>query len=792
VTEDITPNPGDQVYVAILSGTPENLYTDTIEAADEAFPQINVLGSMIKDIYRANRGHEADPSVQTQIGPLVNRMSLLRKQRARFVTDTLAAVLGPVQEEAIAAIEANRATRVVSRDVVLNSVTILAQPDDLARIRAIPDVLQIAENAPVVPVAETTAQALKLRPGTYPDVVWDKGFHGEGGSVLAIDTGVDTTHPAFTGLDLVAEKFPTYAGDCTPSDQANHGTHTAGVIASRDPVNKGMAWGIDHYYSAKLCDSYDGFASFKEAYEWAALGGSGFNEAQVINFSMVFVYQCDDRSGTDIISDYVDNTVDLYDVIWSLGAGNRSAGCENDRIDDKPAVCYNGLAVAAMSDSDTGLRDDDQYYTDSKYGPCTGPDGTGERLKPDIVVPTLAMSPSAGGGFGAFPGTSGSAPHFSGYAAALFSAGVQSSLELRALAFATAEDYSDATVQEGVDYYTGFGYADAWEAYAHIGDTFSGQFSSDGQTKQYEIKNVHAGDKVVLVYNKHLSGSLSKLSNLDIKVYDKSGGTLLHETTKDYENKEYIEFGPSDEGKDVVVEIVATKIASGVTSEHWAVSANTVMGEVVPADSKAPTLLSPLDLYNFSLGTNLVFKWKPATGTSPTAYWLDLWVDGGHYQLIPEGGMNLGMATQLSIPSQLVETRARDGVWEWAVAATVSSVKHWSPRNIMYKTTAPMLQLPTYGATVNPLEKFDWTDTSGAINYVAKIGGIKPAGEPLYLPLNSSTSELILKQGMYDILQTGNTYSWAIAATALGANLPISDQNTLSKLSYSVSWTFTK
>jgi hypothetical protein len=402
------------------------------------------------------------------------------------------------------------------------------------------------------------------------------------------------------------------------------------------------------------------------------------------------------------------------------------------------------------------------------------------------------MSPSAGGGFGAFPGTSGSAPHFSGYAAALFSAGVASSLELRALAFATAGDYADSTVQEGVDYYTGFGYADAWEAYAHIGDTFSSQFSSDGQTKQYEIRDVHAGDKVVLVYNKHLSGSLSKLSNLDIKVYNKSGGTLLHETTKDYENKEYIEFGPSDEGKDVVVEIVATKIASGVTSEHWAVSANTVMHEYVPQDSKAPQLLTPPDLHDFTLGNNLTFKWKPATGTSPTSYWLDLWVDGGHYQLIPEGGMNLGMATQLIVPSPMVEIRTRDGIWEWSVASMIGGVKHWSPRNIMYKTTAPVLQLPMCGATVNPLEKYDWTDTPGAINYVAKITGLKPAGEPLYLPLNSPLSEFLLKQGMYDILQTGSTYSWAMAATALGANLPISDQTTLSKLSYSVSWTFTK
>ena len=227
-----------------------------------------------------------------------------------------------------------------------------------------------------------------------------------------------------------------------------------------------------------------------------------------------------------MISEYVDNTIDLYDVIWSLGAGNQGTACPNGQIDDKPAVCYNGCAIVGVTTNGTGLRDDDSYYADSKYGPCYGADGVEIRLKPDIMAPTGATSPDTGGGFSGFGGTSGCAPHFSGVSAVLLSAGVTSSLELRALAFATASDFTADPAGPGPDYYSGFGYADAWAAYSHIADTFTGKFYKKDDSSTYRIQQVHAGDRVVLVYNKH-KGSASgtyKISNLDITVTDKSSG----------------------------------------------------------------------------------------------------------------------------------------------------------------------------------------------------------------------------------------------------------------------------
>jgi hypothetical protein len=787
---DIEVGPDAVSLIVRLSGTPENLYTDTIDFADSMFPQIRILSDKVKNIYRANRGKEATTSVQAEITPLVNQIISLKKSRASYVTSILHTKLDTIQRDAARAIESIPQTRVAAYDLILNSLIVQSCPSNIYAIGQIPGVIDVTEDFQALPVTDTTAQALKLRPPGYPQTVWDKGFHGEGVSVMALDTGV-TPHPAFDGLDLVSSVFPNGATGCVSTDSGDHGTHSCGVIASQDKTYRGLAYGINTYYNAKMCDGYDGFQALQDAYNWAMIGGSGFNEAQVLNFSMVFTYNCSQIDGLDILSEFVDNTVDLYDVIWSLGAGNQGVGCDGGQIRDKPGTSYNGLAIVAAEDHESALRDDDTYWTGSKYGPNSGPGGVEERIKPDIMTMTNATSPSAGGGFSAFGGTSCAAPHYSGFAAVMISAGVTSTLELRALTFATAEDYAKDPAGPGPDIYSGFGYADAWNAYAHIADTYSGEFTPTDNEEKFRIAKVHAGDRVVLVYNKHKATGSYKLSNLDIVVFDKITGDILHETTKQYENREYIQFDASDEGKDVIVEAVATILASGLSKEKWAISANTVMDPYSDKDPKAPVLSNPASGYVYTLGDNLTFNWTPAVGTNPSAYWVDVWVDAVHFQLLPVGGLNMGLATQLSIPSKFVEMNIRDGVWEWSVASAIGSKKYWSERNYIYKSTAPMLLTPVHNGKVPASTVFDWADSPGTLNYVAKITGIKPGDVPLYLPLNSTSSEFLLKQAMFNLLKSGKTYTWAVAATAQSGNLSPTDP-TLSKLSYSIPWNFEK
>ncbi len=1100
----------ESIYLtAILRDTPESVYNDVRRLANGQFAEMDGIGDQIREIYRANRGSELGWSVQSQVAPLVDRLSRLREDRADYVASQLRGALGSMQDRAASEIEQIPDTTVVHRDVVLNSLGVSTTLEHVAEIEGLGCVCEVITGIEAIPVLDTSTQSLKLRPGTYPEVLWDQGYHGEGFDVLLIDLGMLASHPAFTGLEIISEKFPTNAPGCNAEGGFTHGTWCAGAMASQDTTYTGTAYGLETFYNGKLCNGYDAFQTMQQAYDWAGLGGAGYDDAEIVSMSLVMATSCSQDNGLNAVSAFVDNTVDLYGAMWSLGAGNHGVGCSGEYIRDKPQTCYNGVSVAAINvNNNTGTRDDDTYWSGSKYGPCHGPYSTEERLKPEVLAPTNVNAPNGGGGWSNFPGTSGAAPHYAGVVIDLYSAGVPGSLEMRALTFATAEDYTSSPGSIGPDFYTGFGYIDAWEAYSHIADTFSGTLENAGEGDFYTIQGVQEGDRVVLVYNKHGVYPNWQISNLDILVYDESTKELLHQTTKEYENKEWIQFDSTDAGKDVIIVVIATEFHSGVSSEDYAISANTVLSEYtidkpeltvsidpIPAahefqvievsanventgaetaedveaeidipsgwqlvsgdnpqplgdlnptdeavatwevfaasdgeksidvtatggflgtvvtgndsatvsveetvilndpgtfglkdvfdvhpvytnyspgtyeslsfeinffegnltlvkgdnpaaigdidpgndaeyewsflaeetgshnmsvtveftysgqliefdsdvvavdvdpvqfltvpdtvtegdefvveadytnnsdrtygelsitvnysssmlslasgdnpasvgdipsgdtahaewefealqpgeagisltieftydgepvsfttptqnvvieekyvDPFAPILLAPADGTDYRLRTSLMFRWQPAVGTSPIAYWLDVWVDGRHSSLVPVGGVNLGKLTQLNLAPSFVELYAEDGEWEWAVAAQISSGKRWSERWVINKRTAPELYQPATGATVRVNGFFDWETIAGANNYVARVTGILPGGRPFYLPLNSSVSTFQLTRPYYDALEPGVTYTWAVAATALGPVLSADDQDTLARLSYS-------
>ncbi|MDO8339429.1 MAG: right-handed parallel beta-helix repeat-containing protein, partial [Candidatus Burarchaeum sp.] len=205
---------------------------------------------------------------------------------------------------------------------------------------------------------------------------------------------------------------------------------------------------------------------------------------------------------------------------------------------------------------------------------------------------------------------------------------------------------------------------------------------------------------------------------------------------------------------------------------------------------KAPVLLSPNSGVKF-IFQDLFFGWKPATGTYPAKYWFDAWVDGVHAPFLPEGGKNMGMSTAYVLASGDVETIAKDGMWEWAVAAEIGGIKYWSEKRAIYKHTAAVLIGPQDGKEVQVNGLFDWQDVEGADNYVVKIIGILPGGGPVYMPLNSEEPQFVLTQPYYDVLKPGITYRWAVAGTALGAQLAGTDPR-LKLLSYGEERSFKK
>jgi len=67
----------------------------------------------------------------------------------------------------------------------------------------------------------------------------DTQYHGSGYAVAVIDTGVDYRHPDLAGRVILGPDFG--GGDNDPMDTVGHGTHVAGLIASRNPYAPGLA-----------------------------------------------------------------------------------------------------------------------------------------------------------------------------------------------------------------------------------------------------------------------------------------------------------------------------------------------------------------------------------------------------------------------------------------------------------------------------------------------------------------------------------------------------------------------
>jgi len=69
-------------------------------------------------------------------------------------------------------------------------------------------------------------------------------------TVAVLDTGIDSTHPAFTGVTLIEEDF-SGSGN---GDVQGHGSHCAGTIFGRDVdgTRIGVAPGVDRALIGKV------------------------------------------------------------------------------------------------------------------------------------------------------------------------------------------------------------------------------------------------------------------------------------------------------------------------------------------------------------------------------------------------------------------------------------------------------------------------------------------------------------------------------------------------------------
>lgn len=248
---------------------------------------------------------------------------------------------------------------------------------------------------------------------------------GEGIVVAVLDTGIDASHPAFAGVELVQKDF-TGEGN---GDMHGHGTHCAGTIFGRKVhgMRIGVAPGVRKALIGKVLGIQGGASSgeLAKAVLWAVDEGANIISMSLgIDFTgwvehMIKVEGLPpDLATARALEDYRANTI-LFDslstYIKSLGffgqatvivaaAGN---DCHRERHPDyevtvnPPAVADGIVSVAALGANANGMS----VANFSNTGASVSGPGV------DVI------SAFPGGGLHSMSGTSMATPHVAGVAA---------------------------------------------------------------------------------------------------------------------------------------------------------------------------------------------------------------------------------------------------------------------------------------------------------------------------------------------------------------------------------------
>ena len=266
------------------------------------------------------------------------------------------------------------------------------------------------------PAAGPTWGVKAVRADTSP-------FTGEGVVVAVLDTGIDRSHPAFAGMEIVTNNFTTESA----GDLHGHGTHCAGTICGRDVSDTriGVARGVTKVLAGKVLGAGGGGSDqVAQAIQWATASG-----AHVVSMSLGidfpgFVKQLEDEGvptelATSMALEGYRTNVLLFERLASLVVAQNAfsqatvivaaAGNESRRDLDPdfeigvspPAVAEGIVSVAALGESPQGFA----VASFSNVGARVSAPGV------DVI------SARRGGGLVSMSGTSMATPHVAGVAA---------------------------------------------------------------------------------------------------------------------------------------------------------------------------------------------------------------------------------------------------------------------------------------------------------------------------------------------------------------------------------------
>jgi uncharacterized protein (TIGR03437 family) len=499
-----------------------------------------------EDEYRRLAGLSFPPRVELDKARERVEAALLDVRQRAF--KEIAAEIGP-EQDALEQLLLQLGAINIHRYSAVNMLAAEVPGSALAALEAEPSILEVA------PIEKHSTQLAVSVPALGAASFWNAGYTGAGQSVGVLDSGIRTSHPAFSGRRIVSKVFldagqrdPCFADDAsTVEDKLGHGTHVAGIVASQGapgwPAYQGVAKGVDTVYNFKIAykncngDGKSVTSDVHAALDWAVQQAPSL---KVINYSS----GVEAKEGDDATARLFDYFADTYGLTIAVSAGNEGWSFlglfSASRVLSSPGIAYNIITVAAMNTMGTVDRTDDDVPYFSSRGPTTD-----DRKKPDIAAPGglrdsffgnpiegIYSASFASDGFVPMPGTSMAAPHMAGAAALVRASGVQDSLAIKALLLNTTDRAYWAKDQ-------GWGYANLTRAFPQRSNVL-GSSVAFGSYRLF--KGVASGlFYSTLTWNRKVltaDSSSSCLSDLNLRIYDGATNGLAASSVSTIDNVE--------------------------------------------------------------------------------------------------------------------------------------------------------------------------------------------------------------------------------------------------------------
>ncbi len=558
--------------------------------------QIEAATIQTKGVQRATRQEEKDAvravkpldSARAQQARVwLKEMDATKMRMRQEITSLSLPSLAASQESLVKYIQSAGGT-VLNRMITVNAVAAILPTDQLQSVRIRPDVARVVANEETYSTLDTSTGSI------YASTFWNAGYSGGVWDIGVVDSGIDSSHPAFSTHPLYQARFGTTADaaptptncpgwnpsdlDPTTDDVNGHGTHVAAIVASSDTTYRGVANGLNSIINVKAgfdCDGSDGggasmySADAMQGVDWSY--NSAGDDADVLNLSY----------GGPSVDDYPeyarfwDGVVNGIDMPVSISAGND--GPDTGTV-GSPCIAYNVICVANLDDRGNTDRSDDIIANSSSRGPT--PNG---RRKPDLTAPGTNINSADNnweewiGGLHpdwvSMTGTSMAAPHIAGVLVLLMDYGIYNPMAQKAVLINTAQDLGSASWDDAY----GWGYIDLSHAYFHLDDYFLDSVTYTAPDFKFYKGSVYNGELATLVWNRRATYNGSSypsappsLSDLDLYLFDETVGATVSSSLSGINNVEQVK--ANADYPSVVLKVEAWGSFDGTTSESFALA----------------------------------------------------------------------------------------------------------------------------------------------------------------------------------------------------------------------------